>query len=114
MALQRKKKDIHNKLPNLPYSLMNSTEAQLNRINHDINTILAEKARGAVIQSRCKWEFLAERPTRYYLNLGKQNFLKKTIYRLKDENDQIISDPATILKMQNKFYQNLYTAKTMI
>ena len=111
IALQRKLGGIHKKLPNLPTILLESADAQAQRIQHDINVIMTEHAKGAIVRSRSKWQFLAERPTKYFLNLEKQNFCKKTIYRLKTEQGEIITDPNEILKAQNEYYKKLYTSQ---
>ena len=59
-----------------------------------------------MICSQSKYEFLAEKPTKYFINLEKRNFAKKTIYRLQKENNEIITDPLQILQEQEDCLQS--------
>ena len=77
LACESKSKSLQNKLTNLPMSLINSTETQLQKVQHQIGELLTEKAKGAVIRSRSKWQFQADRPSKYFLNLEKYNYAKK-------------------------------------
>ena len=72
-ALCKKQAEIQNKMQNGPETLVNSAATQLKLINRDINKILAEKAMGAVIRSRSNWQYLSDRPSKYFLNLEKRN-----------------------------------------
>ena len=55
-----------------------------------------------------------EKPSNFFLNLEKKHFLSKTISELVDENDNKVTDSIEILKMQQKFYQDLFTSKKTI
>ena len=111
VVLEKKLKLLQTNQPNLPPSLLQSTEAQIDLIQKDMNHLLAEKAMGAVIRSRSKWEFHADRPSKYFMNLEKRNACKRTIYRLQLDDGSIITDQKEILKQQMLFYKNLYQAE---
>ena len=93
----------------MPHSLIESSQAQIDSIRKEINDLMIIKSRGAVIRSRARWECNADRPSKYFLNLEKKNFIQKTIYRLKTDKGQIITDPKLILKEQEDFYTKLYS-----
>ena len=109
-ALQKKLKFTQEKLPNLPQTLLDSTDAQIGLLQRDINALMTQKAKGAAMRRRSRWEFNADRPSKYFLNLEKRNFCKKTIYRLQDDDGNIITEQDTILRCQKRFYEDLYTS----
>ena len=56
-----------------------------------------------------------ERPTKYFFNLEKQNYSKKTITELgDDDNYETIKEEAIILETIEKFYEDLYSSKTTV
>ena len=109
-ALQHKLKQKEDKLINIPASLAQSELHHINLIQQDIKEILTERAKGSVMRARSKFEYSAERPSKYFLNLEKRNFCRKTIYRLELDNGTIISDPKEILQAEKEFYEKLYTS----
>ena len=54
---------------------------------------------------------MAEKPTKYFLNLEKSNFNKKTILRLKDTQGQYIENKSNIINELHAFYSTLYAAE---
>ena len=91
----------------LSSDLVNSRIAELSR---EVKQIHTERAEGAVMRCRQKWAELAEKPTKYFLNLEKHNFNKKTIHRIRTP-DGIISDSKGIKEHLTKFYHSLLTTK---
>ena len=85
-------------------------EHQEQLIRKKIKDIVQKATRGAIMRSRATYETLGERPSKYFLNLEKRNFSKKTIYRLQLKSGVVISDPECILREQRKFYDKLYTS----
>ena len=63
------------------------------------------------MRSKIKWMELGEKPSKYFLNLEKQNRVNKEIRRLSTENGHVINGQDYILKEIFKFYSNLYQAK---
>ena len=68
-----------------------------------------KKTQGAVIRCQAKWAEFAEKPTKYFLNLEKSRFNKKTILRMSDKEGKIITNEKQILEEINCFYQKLYS-----
>ena len=72
-----------------------------------------EKLKGNQIRSRYLHTKDWEKPSKYFLNLEKKNFLNKNINELKNKDDKIINNPNEILKMQAEFYSNLFSSKNV-
>ena len=67
------------------------------------------KAQGAILRSKADWLEFGGKPTKYFLNLEKANYNKRVMYRLKNNNDQMISGRKEVLKEMTEFYKQLYT-----
>ena len=53
---------------------------------------------------------MGERPTKYFFNLEKRNYIKKTITELRMEDETIIKNEAQILDAIENYFNNLYTS----
>ena len=113
LALEKKRTQLEQSLHNMPAILLERQQEQINLINKDINEIHSKKTRGAILRSRARWETFGEKPTKYFMNLEKRNFLKKTIFRI-EVNGKILTNPTEILNAQRDFYKQLYTSKGSI
>ena len=82
---------------------------EIRKVRHDLESLNKEKARGALIHSKCNWALLAERPTKYFLNLEKQRAINKTLYQIKSEKGETITVPSEILSEIRRYYDKLYT-----
>ena len=67
-----------------------------------------------MLRSRCRYEDLGEKPTKYFLNLESRNYQEKVINNLIDENGEEIYTTQDILETQKKYYKNLYDEKIQI
>ena len=97
-----------------------------------LENLRKEKMEGHAIRSRARWIEEGEKPTRYFCNSEKRNYLNKTIKKLEVEGNRMIYDQAEILNEVKKlevegnhmiydqaeilnevkrFYQNLYANK---
>ena len=65
----------------------------------------------SVMRSKIKWMEFGEKPSKYFLNLEKQNRVNKEIRQLSTENGQVINRQDSILKEIFNFYSNLYHVK---
>ena len=80
-------------------------------LKQQYENIQAEKERGAMIRSRAIFVENNEKCSKYFLGLEKRNYNVKHIKKLLTDNNKIILNPREILSEQQKFYQELYTAK---
>ena len=62
---------------------------------------------GVLLRSRARWVEYGEKPSRYFLNLEKRNFVSKSILELR-VGDGVVSDTDAIMSEVYKFYTNLY------
>ena len=76
-----------------------------------LQTIMRQKTKGAIIRSKARWQEQGERNTRYFLNLEKRNYCRKTVTKLKVGNDKYTSDQFEILDEEKKFYESLYKSQ---
>lgn len=53
-------------------------------------------------------------PTKYFFNLEKRNFNRKTITYLQTDNNKIVKEEDKILETTEKFYEDLYGSKTTV
>jgi exonuclease III len=105
-ALQRRLDSLeirYNKNPN------EEVKINITLVNEDINNIVEEKTRGAIIRSKITWYEEGEKPTKYFLNLEKRNFNRKVMNRLQLSNGTIIKDKDSIMQEQANYYKTLYT-----
>ena len=80
----------------------------------DIKTLQLEKiaqyqTRGAILRSKARWYNEGEINTKYFLNLQKRHFNKKTIKQLQLDKKGVINTDDKILQEAKSFYQNLYS-----
>ena len=53
----------------------------------ELQSIYEEKGRAAIFRSKCRWVEKGERPTKYFFNLEKRNYHRKTITELRIEGE---------------------------
>ena len=53
-----------------------------------------------MLRSRCRYEELGEKPTKYFLNLENRNYQEKIIQYLIDENGEEVYGTKDILEVQ--------------
>ena len=85
--------------------------AKLNSLNKQYQTIREHRLKGHQIRSRAELTANWEKPSRFFLNLEKKNYLNKNISELLDDNDVKITDAEQIVNMQQTFYQDLFSSK---
>ena len=86
----------------------------LNDKKEKLQEIRKVKLEGVMLRSRCRYEDLGEKPTKYFLNLESRNYQEKVINNLIDENGEEVYTTQDILETQKKYYKNLYDEKIQI
>ena len=66
------------------------------------------KVEGIITRAKVRWFEEGEKSTKYFLNLEKRNYIRKSVNKLVI-NNTIITDPREILKEQRNFYKTLYS-----
>ena len=87
------------------------TKMQISKVRHELNELSKKKTRSAALQCRAQWESQADKPTKYFLNLEKHNYLKKMIYRLKTDCNTTLTEETEILEEIKRYFKDLYTSK---
>ena len=64
----------------------------------ELKSIYEEKGRQAMFRAKCRWIENGERPTKYFFNLEKSNYNKKTISELRLHDDSITRNETVILE----------------
>ena len=76
----------------------------------ELQSIYEEKGRAAILRSKCRWVERGERPTKYFFNLEKRNYNRKTISELRIEGETTTNNESQILEAIEKYYNELYTS----
>ena len=66
--------------------------------------------RGQSIYEKCRWAEKGERPTKYFFNLEKGNYNRKTITELRIEGETTTNNESQILEAIEKYYNELYAS----
>ena len=80
----------------------------------DLEELQFKKVKGVMFRSKAKWCMEAEKGTRYFYNLERKRANAKTCHALLNNKGQTISDEQQVLKLQENYYRDLYTADPQI
>ena len=96
--------ELENKMDHL-----NNNQSQLLQDKKEqLVNIRNNKLQGMIIRSRMTWINEGEKPTSYFCNLEKRNFISKNINFLEKEDGTIIYDNEEIANETKNYYQRLY------
>ena len=76
-------------------------------IKTELKDMYEKRGKEAMFRSKARWIEKGEKSTRYFFNLEKRNFEKKTIAQLKLVNGEIVSDMKQINKEIESFYSGV-------
>ena len=83
---------------------------QLEEKQKELEEIRLPKVKGTMLRAKSRYYEEGEKPTKYFCNLERRNYISKAINRL-IVDDVEITDPSEILNQQKLFYKNLYSSK---
>ena len=69
------------------------------------------KIEGVMLRSKCRYQDLGEKPTKYFFNLENRHYTNKVMGKLIDENGTENTNTTEILNHKKEFYENLYDDK---
>ena len=109
-------KDLEKKIEELERKLTilndkNSILEEIDKLKLELEAFRLKTNEGIAIRSRIKWMEFGEKPSKFFLNLEKQNNINKEIRQLSTENGDILDKQNDILKEVFDFYSNLYAEK---
>ena len=76
-----------------------------------MNSLYESKGKEAIFRSKVKWIEQGEKPTKYFFNLEKKNYVTKTLLQIKLDNGEITSDMKKINKQIEVFFSETYKSK---
>ena len=76
-----------------------------------MNSLYELKGKEAIFRSKVKWIEQGEKPTKYFFNLEKKNYVTKTLLQIKLDNGEITSDMKRINKQIDVFFSETYKSK---
>ena len=84
---------------------------ELYATNLRLRALMRQKTKGAILRSRARWQEQGEHNTKYFLNLEKRNHCRKSITKLKINDNEYTSNQFEILREEKKFYETLYQSR---
>lgn len=89
-AAFKRETEISKRLEELDYRICNSDNLsniddilnEYESLKIEMQAIYEEKGRAAIFRSKCRWVEKGERPTKYFFNLEKRNYNRKTVTEL--------------------------------
>ena len=81
----------------------------MNRVKNEIDSYETRDAQRSAFRCKREWIRLGEKPSKYFLNLEKRNYTKKTMYVVTKKDGSLTKDYREILNVQHQFYEELYT-----
>ncbi len=70
-----------------------------------------QRCKGASIRARVKWFEEGERNTKYFLNLEKSQGVRKQLTKVRNKNNQVVTNGEDVLKETVQFYERLYKSQ---
>lgn len=97
---------------NMP--LFNDHKKQILEIKKELQELWQYKTAGAALRCKVNWLEHAGKPSRYFLSLEKQNYVKKVITCIHDPvSNRLVTDSKEILNVLNSYFQDLYSDKKL-
>lgn len=90
---------------------INTTLNEYEALKTELHSIYDRKGKAAMFRSKCRWIENGEKPTKYYFNLEKRNYNRKTINKLRKQDGVEIREEKEILKVIQEFYEDLYSSE---
>jgi len=90
---------------------IDDTLQEYENLKFELKSIYEEKGKQAMFRAKCRSLENGERPTKYFFNLEKRNYNKKTIRELRRQDESIKNNENEILDQIETFYKKLYTSE---
>ena len=82
---------------------------QLDEFKEKLDKIYNFETKGLIMRSRVRWLEEGEKSSKYLCNLEKRSWQRKTINRLKNDDNELFFDSPSVLKNIQDFYTKLYS-----
>ena len=77
----------------------------------ELEQLRKKKVNGELVRARIQWLSEGEKPSKYFCNLAKKNFIEKTVRNIQLADGTHVIDQQEILKCISQYYQNLFKNK---
>ena len=74
----------------------------------ELEDLRKDKIKGQLTRTRLQWLNEGEKPTSFFCNLERKQYLEKTIRKIKTPEGTLITDQQKVLNEIQKFYSNLF------
>ena len=79
-------------------------------LKSELQSLYENKGKQAMFRAKCRWVEQGERPTKYFFNLEKRNYNKKTVWELRLEDETTTTNDKQILNQIEAYFKDLYTS----
>ena len=76
-----------------------------------LQTLMRQKTKGAILRSKARWQEHGEHNTKYFLSLEKRNHSRKTVTKLKINENEYTCNQFEILQKEKTYYEELYKSQ---
>ena len=80
-------------------------------LKSELQSLYENKGKQAMFRAKCRWVEQGERPTKYFFNMEKRNYNKKTIRELRLEDESTTINDKQILDQIEVYFRDLYTSE---
>ena len=80
-------------------------------LKSELQSLYEDKGKHAMFRAKCRWVENGERPTKYFFNLEKRNYNKKTISELRLQDESTTCNEKEILDQIEAYFKNLYSSE---
>ena len=108
---------LQHNLDELDYKICNDADLNPHILDQDeaekneLNSLYESKGKKAIFRSKLNWIEQGEKPTKYFFNLEKKNYVTKTLLQMNLDNGKITSDMKKINKQIEVFFSETYKSK---
>ena len=67
-----------------------------------------------MLRSRCRYQDLGGKPSKYFFDLGNRNFTNKVLTKLVEDDGSEFLNTQDVLNCQKRFYDNLYDKSNVL
>ena len=103
--------ELLNKIKDIEEDLSLDNLEELNTYKNELYEIRENKLKGNIIRSKAKWVIDGEKPTNFFCNLEKHNYINKSMNKLESNEGKILTERKDIQNEIFKFYKGLYSNK---
>lgn len=109
--IDKRENELINKIKTLEEHFLNNSTCEIDNLKEELKAIRHNKMNGILIRSRAQIIEQDEKPTQFFCNLEKFNYMSKIIPKLQKENGTIVTNQQDILQEFKSFYEDLYASK---